>query len=109
MYKYIDPLGNCWQEEIVAGQLLKSIDPKGGEWRYSYDDIGRLIETHDPLGRSEQISYLRHWALPVQITDGAKRTQRYGYDTHGNLLWEQDSLGRSTQYQYSPEGRVIRV
>ncbi|WP_205299840.1 RHS repeat-associated core domain-containing protein [Pantoea sp. Tr-811] len=109
VYKYIDPLGNCWQEEIVAGQLLKSIDPQGGEWRYSYDDIGRLIETHDPLGRSEQINYLRHWALPVQITDGAKRTQRYGYDTHGNLLWEQDLLGRRTQYQYSPEGRVIRV
>ncbi|MEX5507531.1 RHS repeat domain-containing protein, partial [Pseudomonas putida] len=28
---------------------MKSIDPQGGEWRYSYDDIGRLIETRDPL------------------------------------------------------------
>lgn len=109
VYKYIDPLGNCWQEEIVAGQLVKSTDPQGGEWRYRYDDLGRLIETRDPLGRSEQIEYLRHWALPVQITDGGGRTQRYGYDTHGNLLWEQDSLGRSTQYQYNPEGRVTRT
>ncbi|TLP55079.1 MULTISPECIES: RHS repeat-associated core domain-containing protein [Pseudomonas] len=109
VYKYIDPLGNCWQEEIVAGQLVKSIDPQGGEWRYSYDDLGRLIETRDPLGRSEQIEYLRHWALPVQVSDGAGRTQRYGYDAHGNLLWEQDSLGRSTQYQYNPEGRVTRI
>ncbi len=53
--------------------------------------------------------YLRHWALPVQVTDGAGRTRRYGYDAHGNLLWEQDPLGRSTQYQYNPEGRVTRV
>ncbi|MFK0092372.1 RHS repeat-associated core domain-containing protein [Pseudomonas sp. NPDC090592] len=109
VYKYIDPLGNSWQEEIIAGQLVKSIDPQGGEWRYSYDDLGRLIETRDPLGRSEQINYLRHWALPVHITDGAGRTRRYGYDAHGNLLWEQDSLGRSTQYQYNPEGRVTRI
>ncbi|WP_286842997.1 RHS repeat protein, partial [Pseudomonas sp. PGPPP1] len=57
IYKHIDPLGNCWQEEIIAGQLMKSVDPQGGEWRYSYDDIGRLIETRDPLGRSEHIRY----------------------------------------------------
>ncbi|WP_286842969.1 RHS repeat domain-containing protein, partial [Pseudomonas sp. PGPPP1] len=36
---------------------MKSVDPQGGEWRYSYDDIGRLIETRDPLGRSEHIRY----------------------------------------------------
>lgn len=109
VYKHVDALGNCWQAEIVAGQLVKRTDPQGGEWEYSYDDIGRLIETRDPLGRSERISYLRHWALPVQVTDGAGRTRRYGYDAHGNLLWEQDPLGRSTQYQYNPEGRVTRV
>lgn len=109
VYKHVDALGNCWQAEIVAGQLVKRTDPQGGEWGYSYDDIGRLIETRDPLGRSERISYLRHWALPVQVTDGAGRTRRYGYDAHGNLLWEQDPLGRSTEYQYNPEGRVTRV
>ncbi|MFK0087455.1 RHS repeat-associated core domain-containing protein [Pseudomonas sp. NPDC090755] len=109
VYKHIDPLGNCWQAEIIAGQLIKRVDPQGGEWRYSYDAIGRLIETRDPLGRSEQIQYLRHWALPVQVTDGAGRVQRYGYDRHGNLLWQQDPLGRRTQYQYNPEGRVTCV
>lgn len=109
IYKHTDPLGNCWQEEIVAGQLLKSIDPQEGEWIYSYDDIGRLIETRDPLGRSEHIKYLRHWALPVQITDTAGRSHLYGYDSHGNLHWRQDPLGRRTQYQYSPEGRVSQI
>ncbi|MFP3865257.1 RHS repeat-associated core domain-containing protein [Pseudomonas capeferrum] len=109
VHKHIDALGNCWQAEVIAGQLIKRVDPQGGEWRYRYDDIGRLIETRDPLDRSEHVKYLRHWALPVQVTDGAGRVQRYGYDTHGNLLWEQDPLGRKTHYQYSPEGRVTCV
>ncbi|MBI6926736.1 PAAR/RHS domain-containing protein [Pseudomonas putida] len=109
VYKHVDALGNCWQAEIIAGQLVARTDPQGGKWHYSYDDIGRLIETCDPLGRSERISYLRHWALPVQVTDGAGRTRCYGYDAHGNLLWEQDPLGHSTQYQYNPEGRVTRI
>ncbi|WP_241492883.1 PAAR domain-containing protein, partial [Pseudomonas endophytica] len=64
IYKHIDPLGHCWQDDMLAGQLLKSIDPQGGEWQYSYDELGRLIETRDPLGRSERIRYTRHWALP---------------------------------------------
>ncbi|WP_445677380.1 RHS repeat-associated core domain-containing protein [Pseudomonas putida] len=109
VYKHIDPQGNCWLAEVIAGQLIKRIDPQGGEWRYSYDDIGRLIETCDPLGRREHIKYLRHWALPVQVTDTAGRTRQYGYDSHGNLLWQQDPLGRETQYQYDPEGRVTQV
>ncbi|MCE0993334.1 PAAR domain-containing protein, partial [Pseudomonas alloputida] len=109
VYKHIDPQGNCWQAEVIAGQLIKRIDPQGGEWRYSYDDIGRLIKTCDPLGRREHIKYLRHWALPIQVTDTAGRTRQYGYDSHGNLLWQQDPLGRETQYQYDPEGRVTQV
>ncbi|MGX1021512.1 RHS repeat-associated protein [Pseudomonas sp. Y3 TE3536] len=109
VYKHIDALGNCWQAETIAGQLTKRIDPQGGEWRYHYDDIGRLIETRDPLGRSEHIKYLKHWALPTEVSDGAGRILRYGYDTHGNLLWEEDPLGRRTQYQYNPEGRVTCI
>lgn len=75
---------------------MKSVDPQGGEWHYSYDDIGRLIETRDPLGRSEHIRYLRHWALPVEVTDTAGRTYRSSYDAQGNLLWEEDPLVAST-------------
>lgn len=32
VYKHVDALGNCWQAEIVAGQLVKRTDPQGGEW-----------------------------------------------------------------------------
>jgi len=106
IYKHIDPMGHCWQEDVLSGQLLKSIDPQGGEWQYGYDELGRLIETRDPLGRCERIRYTRHWALPLSITDGAGRTQRFGYDRQGNLLWEQDPLGRKTHYRYNAQGQV---
>lgn len=109
VYKYVDPLGNCWQEEIIAGQLVKSVDPQGGEWHYTYDAIGRLVGTRDPLGRCEHIAYLQHWALPVHISDRAGGTHRYRYDSQGNLLWEQDPLGHKTHYRYDPEGRVVQV
>ena len=106
IYKHIDPMGHCWQEDVLSGQLLKSIDPQGGGWQYGYDELGRLIETRDPLGRCERIRYTRHWALPLSITDGAGRTQRFGYDGQGNLLWEQDPLGRKTQYRCDSQGQV---
>lgn len=109
VYRYVDPLGNRWEEEIVAGQLVKSVDPQGGEWHYTYDSIGRLVETRDPLGRCESTRYLRHWALPVETSDRAGRIRRYRYDARGNLLWEEDPLGRKTRYQYDNEGRVTRI
>lgn len=54
--------------DLLAGQLRKTTAPQGVEWHYVYDDIGRLIETRDPLGHSEYILYTEHWALPLSIT-----------------------------------------
>ncbi|SPO56404.1 protein of unknown function [Pseudomonas sp. JV551A1] len=35
VYKHVDAMGNCWQAEIIPGQLIKRTDPQGGEWQYS--------------------------------------------------------------------------
>ena len=35
VYKHVDAMGNCWQTEIIPGQLIKRTDPQGGEWQYS--------------------------------------------------------------------------
>lgn len=103
---YVDPLGHRWQEEVVNGQLLASIDPQGAQWRYGYDDLGRLVSVEDPLGRSELIRYTEHWALPLQVTDFAGRTRRFNYDRSGNLVRDTDPLGRSTQLAYDERGRL---
>ena len=109
VYKHIDPLGHCWRDDMLAGQLLKTTDPQGGEWHYAYDEIGRLIETRDPLGRSERLYYTEHWALPLSITDRGGRTHTYRYDERGNLLNEQDPLGHTTHYRYDAQGRVVSI
>ncbi|WP_369987353.1 RHS repeat-associated core domain-containing protein [Pseudomonas xanthosomatis] len=106
---YVDPLGQRWHEEVVNGQLLASIDPQGGEWRYGYDALGRLVSAQDPLGRSEQVRYTEHWALPTQVTDLGGRTRRMAYDRHGNLTCDTDPLGRSTHLAYDDRGRLLRI
>ena len=83
IYKHIDPLGNCWQEEIIAGQLMKSVDPQGGEWSYSYDDIGRLAA-------GQLIAY----------TDPAQRITRLRYDRSGRLIQRIDALGHTVEFGY---------
>ncbi len=37
-------------------------DAQGGKWRYVYDRLGHLTETHDPGGRVEQTQWhpVRH-------------------------------------------------
>lgn len=109
VYKYVDAAGNCWQNEIIAGQTLRSIDPLGREWHYSYDNLGRMISSRDPLGRSETAVWSEHWTLPLAITDGAGRTRRFAYDRNGNLLREQDPLGQQTTLHYDSNGDLLRV
>lgn len=109
VYHHIDPLGQCWHSDLLAGQLLKTTDPQGGKWHYVYDDIGRLIETRDPLGRSEHILYTEHWALPLSITDRGGHTRTFSYDERGNLLSEKDPLGHATRYRYDPQGQVVEI
>ncbi|WP_167335971.1 RHS repeat-associated core domain-containing protein [Pseudomonas parafulva] len=106
---YVDALGQRWQEEIVQGQLVASIDPQGHAWRYRYDALGRLVESRDPLGRCERLSYTEHWALPTQISDAAGRIHRHAYDAHGNLLSSTDPLGCITRYTYDRRGRLTCI
>lgn len=109
VYHHIDALGQCWHSDLLAGQLLKPTDPQGGEWHYVYDDIGRLIETRDPLGRSEHIVHTEHWALPLSITDRGGHTSTFSYDERGNLLSEKGPLGNTTRYRYDPQGQVVEI
>ncbi|TFF42755.1 RHS repeat-associated core domain-containing protein [Pseudomonas sp. RIT623] len=109
IYRHIDPLGRIWQEDLPGGMPLRLIDPQGGEWHYSYDGLGRLIASRDPLGRIESITYTDHWALPLAITDRGGHTTRRSYDRHGNLLGERDPLGHQTHYRYDRQGRLVQV
>ena len=88
VYKHIDPLGHCWQDEMLAGQLLKTTDPQGGKWHYAYDEIGRLSEKRI----------------------GSHTVQRFEYDAEQRLIRVQQSKHGERlriHYQYDPLGRRI--
>lgn len=108
VHTYIDALGYRWRHDYVDGLLRRTLDPQGGEWSYSYDALGRVVATADPLGRRESIGYTEHWALPTRIVDGAGHERRYTYDARGNLLSEVDPLGQLTRYDHDRQGRMVR-
>ncbi|MFV3406735.1 RHS repeat-associated core domain-containing protein [Pseudomonas sp. NY15463] len=109
LYRYVDALGNEWQETFQQGQLIASIEPDGSQWSYTYDAIGRLIGSKDPLGRLESIHYGEHWALPLSISSPDGATWRMRYDSHGNVLCETDPLGANTQYRYDSRGQLLAI
>ncbi len=108
--RYVDALGQTtlfsWSEEQ---QLLSVTDSRDGQWRYVYDDQGRLTEETDPLNRTSQTAWLPHWALPTLIRDAGGHTWRYFYDERGNLLTLVDPLKQRTLYQYDMHGQVVKT
>lgn len=107
--RYIDAQGMCSAYEYIGGLLRRIVDPEGREWRYSYDPLGRRIATTDPLGRTESVQFMAHWALPLAMRDGAGRTRRFSYDRHGNLVCETDPLGHQTRFTHDRQGRVETI
>ncbi len=58
-----------WSDEERL--LLGMTDAQGGKWRYVYDRLGHLTETHDPLGRVEQTQWHPVWHQPETEVDAA--------------------------------------
>ncbi|PYC21271.1 RHS repeat-associated core domain-containing protein [Pseudomonas mosselii] len=109
VHTYIDAQGLSSTHEYIGGLLRRSVDVEGREWRFAYDPFGRCIATTDPLGRTESVQYMAHWALPLTISDGAGRVRRFSYDRHGNLVREVDPLGHETRFVHDSQGRVEQV
>lgn len=109
IHRYVDALGNLWQETFQQGQLIASTEPDGSQWCYSYDGAGRLVCSQDPLGRSESIAYGEHWALPLSIVSPGGASLRMQYDCQGNVLSETDALGNTTGYRYDDRGRLLAI
>lgn len=94
-----------WEQE----QLIKYIDPENNTWTNSYDALGNLVETKDPLGRSTRTEWLENWELPLKETNPEGKSWQYRYDAKGNLVTEIDPLKQTTHYTYDHFGRVITV
>lgn len=52
-----DPGTSIQMTQNSSGQLTSLIDPEGNEWRFSYDDLERLIQRTNPFGESFDYVY----------------------------------------------------
>src|SRR6266540_284013 len=95
-----------------AGNLLKTIDPRGTATTYVYDGLGRLLSTTDALGRVTLTQYDdANRKTVLTLANGLITTSTY--DTTGRLisvLQSANSLGLGeTKYFYDADGRLRRT
>ena len=89
------------------GQLLASFDAEENATLYSYDALGRLTKTTDPLG-GETIQTWDAKDNLLTLTDAEGNTHRFEYDAAGRLTKETRPLGGSTTYEWDAAGRLIK-
>lgn len=88
------------QNDNIIGVKL----PSGGEVSLKYDELSRLIEETDQIGRKFSYSYYKETELKTETVfpDGA--TWKAAYDEKGTLLFETDPIGNTTQYYNTEDG-----
>lgn len=90
----------------AMGHLATTTDPLGHTTRYGYDQAGQLITVTDPTGAVTTNTYdAARRLLSKMAADGGATT--YAYDTLGHLVSETDPLGNSTTYAYDARGQQV--
>lgn len=97
--------GSSIQMQYENNLLMTLVDQNAGKWQWKYNEIGKIIEQHDPSGRSTK--YIYNAGLVSEIIDSIGRNIKLKYDKDYNLTsliafdgtysrWEYDDLGRLT-------------
>lgn len=125
-----DSLGHVTRYHLnEANQVVKIVDPLGGETTSDWDRYDRLLSRTDPLGRTTRYEYseagdlvrvtrpdgslvlAEHNALrlPTVIVDPDGATWRRDYDQTGNLLVVTDPAGAVTRFGYDEHNHLASV
>lgn len=101
--------------------------------RYSYNDLGNVTQTIDPLGRTTNYTYAANgidlltvkqvnalggedllatftWNsqhLPVTITDSSGGVTTFAYNARGQLTSLTNALGQTASYVYDAQGHLL--
>jgi YD repeat-containing protein len=125
-----DPENNTTEflEYDAMGNLLRMVDPRGYEWRFDYDDLGRLVSQTDALQSTTAYEYDGANNRTAIINAFLKRFE-FVYDDHNNLIksvdpyqkfvtvdYNTDNLptravdqeGKVSRTQYDNEGRILK-
>ncbi len=96
------------------GHVTDTIDPVGRETQFVYDtnliDVLQVLQKTSTSGFSTiaQFTY-NSQHLPLTCTDAAGKTSKYSYNGAGQLTKMTDTLGETTTYQYDGSGYLLRV
>lgn len=127
VHRYTNSLGHVTTFYLnERKQVIREIDPLGGETRSEWDDFDRLVSRTDPLGRTTRYEYdddgnliaatrpdgsqtrfeYNDLRLPITIIAPDGTINRREYDEHGNLTAVTDPLGTVTRYSYDDHGHL---
>lgn len=89
------------------GNLVKSIDPAGGEVVYAYSSTGKpmRVRTHGAVVAMEYDMAGNR----ISLTDPNAETSTYSYSADGKLLTQTDGRGVETKNTYDELGRISSV
>lgn len=75
-------------------------------WLYEYDDLGNVIKTTSPEGRTTEREFNAASEM-VSSTDGRNETSTFEYDLAGRLVATTDPLGRQGVTEFDQAGRPV--
>lgn len=134
---YKDASGQAYTQTVNAtynmatGALKTYMDGNGGTTSYSYDILGRLIQTVNQDGTKATLSindtlnkvvltdevmnstYSQWDPLGLTIESGIvengvnKAKSKYGYDQYSRLVWSEDAKSNRTVTNYDKWGRTV--
>lgn len=89
------------------GNLLRMVNPEGGETRHTYSANGDRVETRDPNGNINRFTYDERGYVEntIDALGGSTRTR---WNDRGQPLEVTDPLGRRTTLEYDTLDRLTR-
>lgn len=104
----IDALENTTTYAYDGDKLITQKDANGNEVNYSYDQLGRMIETALPLGMKNHYVYNTYNQIESYIDFKGQKTL-WEYDDEQKLKIKKYEDGTQEVYTYYPSGRIKTV
>ena len=81
---HADGASEAWAYDPTGERLMTSSDARGGQYVYTHDEAGNLVERTDPLGQPTRYQYDGRGRV-TSLTNALNQTTHLRYDGHGNL------------------------
>lgn len=107
--EHVNAAGQCWRIHWNAQSLIACLtQPNGGQWRLDYDEQGRRIALHDPMGVVTTTDWDTRNNLPILETDAFGHTTTWRYDERDNLV-SLTHPGGTQHYEVNAQGLITRL